>query len=247
MSLDTHVMISSIDEHCAGLAHVAARGLDAPIEHCPGWTMEGLLGHLVEVHRFWSTVAEQGLAQRPDLEPVSLEQGEQLIEQFLRGARHLTDVLSGADQKRMVWTWAPGQQDIAFITRHQVQEIVVHHWDGAHALGMDIEIDPMVAIDAIEEFLTVSVSSDIDPAEPPRPALNGALALACTDIAKGWTIRDGSTPGTARFRDGLDADVPQLRASSSQLLLWLYSRTEIDADDEVSRLAERLRALAVTD
>jgi len=247
MSFDTRAMIGAIDEHSHGLAAVAAGHLDVPIEHCPGWSMADLLRHLVEVHRFWSVIAEEGLTEPPQLEPVAPEAGESLIEQFLQGARRLTSVLASADQRRAVWTWAPGQRDVAFITRHQVQEIAVHHWDGAHAVGVDIEFDPALASDAVDEFLTFSMSSDFYPADPPQPPIGGALALVCTDAERSWTLSDGATPGTVASRDGFDEGAAQLRATSSQLLLWLYSRTEIEADDRSLSLARRLRALTFTD
>ena len=40
------------------------------------------------------------------------------------------------------------QQDVAFVTRHQVQEAAVHHWDAVNAAGDALVIDPAVAADS---------------------------------------------------------------------------------------------------
>ena len=58
-----------------------------------------------------------------------------LVDTFKAGAVRLVEVLREADQSTPCWTWAGWQQDTAFITRHQVQEAAVHHWDAANAAG----------------------------------------------------------------------------------------------------------------
>ena len=246
MALDVQTCVDEIIEQSEQLATEVAGHLEAPIEHCPGWTVAELLEHLIKVQWFWATVVEQRLETPPEgAGPGPIERGD-LVARFRDGAYHLAAVLGAAEQDQPVWTWAPLQHDVAFVTRHQVQEIVVHHWDAAHALGRTMIVGADVACDAIEEFLTFSVSSDVDPADPPRPALDGALGLRCTDVDKGWTVRDAATPGTVTFERGVAAGVASLSATSSDLLLWLYSRVEIPSTPEASELGERLRALCFT-
>ena len=240
-------MTDTIATHSRDLASLADGHLDLPIEHCPGWTMEDLLRHLIDVHWFWATIVDERLDEPPAHHPERADDREGLVEEFIRGAQHLVEVLRAADQSDKVWTWTPAQRDVAFVTRHQVQEIVVHHWDGAHALGRTVDIDPVVASDAIEEFLTFSTSSEADPAEPARRALDGALGLVCTDVSRAWTVRDGRIPGTVLVSASADDGVAQLRATSSHLLLWLYARVEIEADVRASALGARLRSLTFTD
>ena len=83
-----------------------------------------------------------------------------LVLWFLAGARQLVAVLSSTPQSHEVWTWTPIRHDVAFVTRHQVQEIVVHDWGVANVLGRDIVVDSDIACDAIEEFPTFSLSSE---------------------------------------------------------------------------------------
>jgi hypothetical protein len=135
---------------------------------------------------------------------------------------------------------------VGFVTRHQVQEIAVHHWDVAHAIGRPIEIEPEIAGDAVDEFLTVSISSAADPADPPRPALAGSVALVASDLDRAWTVSDDSVPGTVLVRDGVVGDASTLRATSQELLLWLYGRCELTDPTTSPELTERLRALSFT-
>src|SRR5580704_2631963 len=129
MTLDLATYTDTITAHSDGVVAAASGHLDEPIEYCPGWTMVDLIQHLTEVQWFWATVVEQRLQERPqDGRPTDIDRSE-LIERFSLGAQHLARVLGNADQSTRVYTWAPRQQNVAFVTRHQVQEIVVHHWD----------------------------------------------------------------------------------------------------------------------
>src|SRR3982750_3413558 len=172
MALSTFDRIAAITEHSAGFAEATRPNLAAKVEHCPGWSVADLVWHLSEVHWFWGTIVEERLAAPPeDSRRPPRPADEDLVDGFVSGAARLLQVLRQADQSASCWTWAPQQQDVAFITRHQVQEAAVHHWDAAHAAGMELVLDPVVAADCVEEFLTFSVSSDAHPVEPPAARL----------------------------------------------------------------------------
>jgi uncharacterized protein (TIGR03083 family) len=247
MTLSVQRSTEAIESHARALALEAPRALDAPIDACPGWTVATVLEHLIEVHWFWATIVEENLSEPPSDErrPSSGAPAE-LADRFLAGALHLVDVLRGADQDSEVWTWTPLVKNVSFVTRHQVQEIAVHHWDVAHACQIDLAIESDVASDAIEEFLTLSVSSEDDPAEPERPALDGRLELRSTDTDKSWTVFDGSTPGTVAFSENSAAAEATLSATSSDILLWLYSRVDISGDNAAKEIGTRLHALSFT-
>ncbi len=177
---------------------------------------------------------------------------DRLIGEFSTGADHLVDVLRGADPTAACWTWAPAQQNVAFVLRHQVQEAAVHRWDAEHAIGRDVEFGAAMSVDAIEEFLTVSVSSAADHPATVMPSLAGSLVLAATDADATWTVTDGTLPGTVEFsHGGAGAGLPTVSATASRLLLWLYGRAQLPvaATDEpgARQLLQRLRALSFTD
>lgn len=239
--------VAAIARHSAGLANAADGNLAAAVDHCPGWTVADLVHHLTEVQWFWATIVEDRLTAPPEgaLRPTRAEP-EQLISSLRSQSGRLVRVLAEAPQGDRVYTWAPAQQDVAFVTRHQVQEAAVHHWDAAHARGDAVSIEESIAVDAVEEFLTFSVSSDADPAEPARPALDGRFALSA-GAGVGWTISDGRAAGTITWTRGVDEGTPTIAASAADLLLWLYGRIDVDTSRVAPDLAARFRALCFTD
>jgi len=239
-------LIGAISEHSAGLAAAADGNLDAAVEHCPGWTVADLVAHVFEVHWFWNAIAAQQLQEPPtDDDRPPRPSNDELVKQFRAGADRLVGSLSAADQAAQVWTWAPSQRDVAFITRHQAQEAAVHHWDVAHAAGIKLALAHDLAVDAIEEFLTFSVSSLSDHPANPRPSLDGAFALAATDADASWTVSDDELPGTVHFSRRASAELPTISGTASDLLLWLYGRGRLDGDD--TELIARFRGLSFTD
>ena len=244
--------VDAIASHSAGFAAAASQADPlAPVASCPGWTVADLVSHLTEVHWFWSTIVEERLQEPPsdDLHPVSAKPDD-LIPAFEAGADRLVRVLRAARDEEPVWTWAPSRHDVGFVRRHQVQEAAVHHWDAENALGRELTIGTRIAVDSISEFLTFSVSSQADPADPPRQPLDGSFALSCTDAPVSWIISDGPVPGTVAFRElGSDepAEVPVISATSSDLLLWLYKRVHVNASAVPIDLTHRFRHLTFTD
>lgn len=236
----------AIAAHAAGTAEAVAGILDAPVEHCLPWTVADLLRHLVDVHWFWATIVDERLDAPPaeSRRPAPPDDAS-VVAAFQAGAERLVRVLRGAPAEAPVWTWAPGHHDIGFVRRHQVQEAAVHRWDAVHAGGGTFEIPSPEAADAVDEFLAVSVSSDLDPATPPRPPLDGRIALEATDTGTGWTLSDGDAPGTIRVTAGKEDGVPAVTATSSDLLLWLYGRVPVASGADPALLG-RFRALCFT-
>jgi uncharacterized protein (TIGR03083 family) len=247
MSTPAFDYTQAIAEHSAGFAEAAEHNLAAEVEHCPGWAVADLVRHLTDVHWFWATIAAERLDAPPDeARRPAPAPPDRLIAAFQEGAGRLVTVLRGANGQDTVWTWAPAQRNIAFIARHQVQETAVHHWDAAHAAGQQLVMAAPVAVDSIEEFLTFSVSSEADPAEPPRPPLTGTFVLRCTDARASWIVGDGRVPGTVRYARGTQPGLPAISGSASDLLLWLYGRVSLDISQLPAGLPERFRALCFT-
>jgi uncharacterized protein (TIGR03083 family) len=247
MTLSTFDCIAAITEHSAGFADVARDHLDAPVEHCPGWSVADLVRHLTEVHWFWGTIVAERLTEPPDearRPPRPDDAG--LVDAFKAAAVHLVAALREADQSHPCWTWARWRQDVAFVTRHQVQEAAVHHWDAAHAARAGAEIEPAVAADSVDEFLHFSVASDDDPDEPTTSPLEGALSFRALDTGDAWTLTDGR-PGTAVVATGLAGGAPVLEAPAADLLLWLYQRVDLDTSAVPADLLARFRGICFTD
>jgi uncharacterized protein (TIGR03083 family) len=248
MTLSTFDCIAAITEHSAGFADATRTGLDRRVEHCPDWSVADLVRHLTEVHWFWGTIVAEQLPSPPDegrRPPRTDDAG--LVDAFKAGAVRLVEVLRESDQSAPCWTWAGWQQDVAFVTRHQVQEAVVHHWDAVNATGRgSFRVEAAVAADSIDEFLHFSVASDDDPDEPTTPPLDGTLAFRTTDTGDAWTLTDGK-PGTAVVSTGVADGAPVVAGTAEELLLWLYQRVELDTAAVPAHLLARFRAICFLD
>jgi hypothetical protein len=171
----------------------------------------------------------------------------ELVDRFRAGAVHLVEVLRHADPTDPVWTWAPSQQNVGFVQRHQVQEAAVHRWDAEHAAGRTVALDLPISVDSIEEFLTFSLSTPDDPADDDRAPLNGSFVLRATDADAAWTVMDADLPATVRFERGIRAELPVIASTASDLLLWLYRRVELPVPAEADGLIARFIGLTYTD
>jgi uncharacterized protein (TIGR03083 family) len=246
--LSTEECITAITEHSAGFAAAARGNLGAPVEHCPGWDVADLVWHLTEVHWFWATIAEERPSSPPDeSRRPARAPDEQLVDVFETGAQRLTDVLAKADQQASCWTWAPPRQDVGFITRHQVQEAAVHHWDAVNAAHGSLAVAPAVAADSVDEFLAFSVADEEDAERDHPTPLDASFSLRATDTGNVWTVTDGRVPGSLTTRPDPGEDTPSLAAAASDLLLWLYRRIDLDTSPVPDAVIDRFRALTSTD
>jgi uncharacterized protein (TIGR03083 family) len=254
MTLSTERCLEALGTHSAALADAAVGHLAAPVQHCPGWSVADLVHHLTEVQWFWRWVAEN----RPSTFPGSLDRPErapddELVPVLRRTTTELVETLAEADQAAPCWTWHPARQDIGFITRHQVQEAAVHHWDAAHAAGGRTDIADDVAADAVEEFLACSVASVADPmtdeqARGVQP-LGGRLVLHSAP-GREWTVTDAEVPRALAWQRGATAPATgTVRGTTGELLLWLYRRVDLPVETlpSATDLVERFRAYAFTD
>ncbi|MFL6157856.1 MAG: maleylpyruvate isomerase family mycothiol-dependent enzyme [Marmoricola sp.] len=238
--------LAAITAHTRGLAAAAEGNLDARVEHCPDWSVGDLVWHLASVHWFWENVARLRPSTAPeDLERPGRPADEDLVATLLTNMSQLVDTLRASDQNAACWTWGL-EENIGFITRHQVQEAAVHHWDAVNATRSGSwEMDPAVAADAVDEFLTHSVANRRWPEKDAAP-LGGTIAF------DPWRISDGAQPGTLTHEgSGSGSDVITGRGTASDFLLWLYRRIDDPCSLQPwhgdSTLLERFRAFTNTD
>lgn len=231
MALTVEQCLTAIRAHTRALADAADGHVDRPVEHCPGWTVADLVWHLTEVQWFWSWVARERPTQRPTyVESPARPVDGALTDTLRAGVEELVSTLRQADQAAPCWTWA-SQKDVGFITRHQVQEAAVHHFDAANATGADWSMDPLAAMDAVEEVLTFSVPGPENPATG-VPPMNGTIRFCpcVADVAECpvWCVTDGLVPGTVAFAVDAEETVTERvlggHGDPADFLLWLYER-----------------------
>ena len=229
MVMETQQYLDQLAQNAERLADAAAAaGTEAAVPTCPEWTVTDLLQHCTRGDAWARTIVEQGRAGSTErVLPGEVDtsiRGEALLEAFRGGARSLVDALGSVTPDTPVWTFSSTNRTASFWQRRRSQETSIHRYDAEVAAGTPSPLDPSLAADGIDEFLTVFL---------PRLADNfdavgdGTLHLHCTDIEGEWLVarRDGEVTVTREHAKG---DVAA-RGSASDLFLFLWGRAPADA------------------
>lgn len=205
------------------LAAAARRGLDAPVDHCPGWTVRSVVEHTGLVHcwvtRMVRTRASERLERRELPTPPS--EDEALVAWFAEGVDALIDVLSSTPPDEPVWNWSLRPHVAGFWPRRMAHETAVHRWDAERGHGGEQPIPATLAVDTVEEvFDTVAprlLRGDDAPA-----TLGGTLHLHCTDVEGEWlvSLKDGQLDVRREHAKGDCA----VRGTASDVALFLNNR-----------------------
>ena len=144
---------------------------------------------------------------------------------FRDGARALVQALAATDPATSVWTFAASDRTAGFWYRRRAQETSVHRFDAQSAAGDPEPIDPELAVDGIDEYLSVFLPRMAD-----NVATDGAtLHFHCTDVEGEWFVaRDGDDLRITR--EHAKGDVAA-RGTASDLVLFLWGRVPADALD----------------
>lgn len=131
----------------------AARGaLDVRVPSCPEWTLGDLVWHLANVQWLWSEIVRRRELDRDGIGQPEDRPDEELAPWFDEVSAGLAEALRSTDPSVRVWSWADGQQDVAWVARRQAHEVAVHRWDAQGALGAPEPIGSDLAADGIGEF-----------------------------------------------------------------------------------------------
>ena len=165
----------------------AFRAVDpaAPVPACPDWTVADLAKHLGGVHR-WAAHLVATLATERDRAPQDPTRpgpdgtADEWADWLADGGRRLVATLRAADGTSPVWTWGDGT-DVAWWTRRQLHETLVHRIDALQAAGAEWTVDPGVAVDAIDEHLGNIAASAYFSSGVANLKGDGSLHLHATD------------------------------------------------------------------
>ncbi|MGZ4147428.1 MAG: maleylpyruvate isomerase family mycothiol-dependent enzyme, partial [Actinomycetota bacterium] len=162
----------------------AARGpLDAPVPSCPEWTLGDLVWHLAGVQFFWEQVVRTRATDRAGIQEPLDRPDDELPPWFDEVSAGLVRALEDVEASARVWSWAGGEQDVAWVARRQAHEAAVHRWDAQRAIGEPTPIAPDLAADGIDEFFEWMIGpKDV-------ATLEGSVAvrLSSPDAGRVWT------------------------------------------------------------
>ncbi|MEV7196176.1 maleylpyruvate isomerase family mycothiol-dependent enzyme [Streptomyces sp. NPDC093510] len=228
---------------------VTGADLSATVPTCPDWTLGELVRHTGGAVR-WSerlvaTRAEKNIPEE-DIPEATGPRGDDpaaLDAWLARTAELGTKTFRAAGADAPVWSWS-GDHRAGFWARRMTHELVVHRADAAIAAGVVYEVEPDVAVDAIDEWLDlVALAQRTDP-EDSATELRGAgrsIHLHATDDAPDgldaeWLIEFGDDGFT--WRRGHAKATVALRGPLTEVLLAFYRRRSLDSG-RVEVLGER--------
>jgi uncharacterized protein (TIGR03083 family) len=242
----------SLDDHLAALVRsgaalgeaAAAAGLDAPVPTCPAWDVTKLVLHQGMVHR-WAAANLRG--ERGHDTAASQAEGRaaaRLLDWYAQGLAALVDTVrsTAEDAKAMVFLRdAPPPR--RFWARRQAHETTIHSVDAVAAVhgrwptASEVEVDPVLAADGIDELLMGFITRGKGRLHAPEPY---TLLVRTSDTGHAWTLRisDGpivTTPGATGRPEAV------FSGTAVQLYLSLWNRADEIASDGPPDLIDQWR------
>ncbi|MFE6054231.1 maleylpyruvate isomerase family mycothiol-dependent enzyme [Kitasatospora sp. NPDC056446] len=215
-----------------------------PVPGCPGWTLADLVRHTGSVQRWFTVLLRQRIQEPPRSRDVDLrlpERPEDYPGWLAEAAEQAASTFAQTDPDGPMWAWG-ADQHARFWVRRMLFETLVHRADAETALGLTPVIEPALAADGVDEFLTNLPSAASF--APGTTALRGedrTIRFTRTDGDGDWLVRlrpDGFGLDPAGAGTTADATV---RAGAADLLLALYGRldpgsdrVELSGDEELS-------------
>jgi uncharacterized protein (TIGR03083 family) len=232
--MPTHL---GLDDHLTALMRsgtvlreaAAAAGLDAKVPTCPAWTVTKLVAHQGMVHRWAAANLRREKDHDTSASRAEADAAPDLLEWYSVGLAALVDTLKATpeDAKAMVFlNDAPPPR--RFWARRQAHETTIHGVDATSAVlgrwpsAADVDIDPALAADGIDELLTGFVTRGkgrLPAAEP------YTMVVRTDDTAHVWTLRIGDGPIVTAPGETAQPDVV-FSGTAVQLYLSLWNRAD---------------------
>ena len=217
--------LAVIRTEAAALADVLDAHRNTDVPSCPGWDVEKLVNHLGRVHR-WVTGMVRAHAQDRGGFPAKPERVDR--QWFEEGVTELVAALEEAGPDVRMWTFPNGGGTSRFWFRRQAEETAVHRWDAQHAAtpGKASPIETETALTGIDEILDVFLHGR-------KADLGGSIHFHATDSPHGEWILRLDEDGALSVGHGHEKGDVALRATASDLLLWLWGRPVAESGLEV--------------
>ena len=217
----------------AGLLNAAIAGQDMTtrVPTCPDWNVGQLIRHVGGALNWTTTVArERATGPVPDdfrdLSAFTDEDASVLGPWLESVAERLGAQLREVGPGYPLWS-PVGAGGSDFHARRMAHEILVHRADAELALGREFTAVPVIAADAIDEWMFLGSMPFLFEVDPSKRELLGAgrtVRLSATDTEAGWLI-DLTGDAITWSRDTAGPDpLVTLRGPVTELLLVVYRR-----------------------
>ena len=228
LSLDQHLEALAVSGAALGEA-AAAAGPDAKVPTCPAWDVTDLVVHQGMVHR-WAAANLRG--DRAHDTAASQAEGRaaaRLLDWYAAGVAALVDTVRATpeDAKATVFLKdAPPPR--RFWARRQAHETTIHSVDAVAAArgrwptAADVDIDPALAADGIDELLMGFITRGKGKLHAAEPY---TVLVRTDDTGHAWSLRIGDGPVvTTPGATGGPAAV--LSGTAVQVYLSLWNRAD---------------------
>lgn len=221
------------DEYCDELEVEGARFValcsraneSAMVPSCPEWSVTQLLAHVGFVHRWARHLVDVRARERISARDMNLSRGPVSPAWISEGVADVLSTLRASDPHDVMWAWG-ADQHVAFWARRLLHETLVHRVDLEQSLGAASEIDQLIAVDGIDEFLAnLERAGDFSP-NVKNLVGSGEIITFRVDEGAAWSVRLLSH-GFEFIEAGADADAV-LSGPASQILLVLYRRLSLE-------------------
>lgn len=230
---------------------IDAAELTRQVPSCPDWSVADLTWHLTKVQHFWSTIVEQ-LLEDPDAVPDLEHPGaDGLAAESRSQSARLAEALRARSPSDECWSWHDGGNNVGWVRRRQAHEALIHRIDAELAAGSVDPVDEALAIDGVDEVLTVSIDATDLPDWARFDPIERTVELAVPSAERHWLCELGWFRGTSPA-SGTTYDEAALRllpesnaspaatisGSGRALDLWLWGRgpstdLEVTGSDDV--------------
>ena len=231
--MDLNGYLAVLASEATGMAAAADEaGLEAPVPTCPGWTVNDLVLHMGEVHRWATAVLTSRATKLSEVPGDSLGALPELAgttDWLRRGAARLCEALESADPsvEYAAFLSDPVTPRVLFWARRQTMETSVHRIDAESALGRCNALAPDVALDGIDEFLTGFLPRSRTPLHTDKPRV---LRIAPEFSDRCWTVTiSGDVPVTLRSSGQAGEADCVVTGPASDIYLALWNRESLDA------------------
>lgn len=229
-------LLDELTSSSAILADIAdGADLTTHVPTCPEWALKQLFTHVGRAHRWATAIVTTRAAEPIPMREVPdgrlPDDPAEHPDWLRRGAAGLAEAVHGADGEQLWTHFGPGQA--SYWARRMAHETVVHRADGLLAVGRRPEIDPVVAVDGIDEWLGFLIMGSAAPLPD-----GSVLHLHTTDagVTGEWLIRGGEHGITVEQGHGKGDTA--VRGPASALMLMMLRRLPAD-DPAVQVLGDR--------
>ncbi len=225
------------------IALIAPHGLDRPVPACPPWDVRKVLEHLAAMYDHKVIAMRLGRKPKDGEWVTDPPYGKDTVEWFGDEHAKLLAELEAHSPKDFAWSWWERDQSVGFWYRRMALETVVHRIDVETGFGVPRAVDAELAVDGIDEVLTVMLSGD-EGAATQVPG-TGRVEVLAGDSAWSIVLEESRTTVTPGRRTSPHA---MLTGDPSELFLYLWGRVPIDGltrrgdDTRIALLRSRLAA-----